>query len=1509
VTKACVPNIQINNEIQNGRKTMKKIQLVIAVAGAMVLSALAVPASAATQDQINQAITNGLVWLVSQQNSNGSWGSSYPVAYTSFAVAKLEDRAFELGYASPFDDAYPYKTNVINGLNYLFSQASTNTTTKGICFNRGSGQETYCTGIGMMAIAASKAPTNIVNVSNNVVNGMTYKAVLQLIVNHFAGGQNPDGGWRYSALSGSSDNSNTGYAVMGLRYAESPLYGFECVIPATLKAALSTNWINAIQDNSSDSNDGGGGYTSGLSGVNLLETGNLLFEMSFVGDNTLTQRVQRAIGYIQTNWNDNNENPGWRPHQYQAMDCMMEGFTSLNITGITIGGINVDWFANFSDAIVASQQSDGSWPADGFGDAMLSTEWALLVLEKVSPRDPLQITPATGFSACGPVGGPFTITNEIFTLTDIGTAPLNWSLANASSWLDASLGGGTLAVGETTNATVCLNSNAYSLPTGIYTATVWFTNLSDGVVQSRQFILTVSGPPIITCPGNITVTITNPAGAVVNYNVTVSGGCPLITTNCVPPSGSLFPMGTTTVNCSATDACGRSNSCNFTVTVSPLPLSITCPSNIAVTTANPSGAVVNYTVTVSGGCRPIITNCVPPSGSLFPMGTTTVNCSATDACGQSNSCSFTVTVSLLPLNVTCPGNIIMTTTSPNGTVFNYTVLISGGCPPYTTNSVPPSGSIFPIGTTNVSWSVTDACGQSNSCSFTVMVVLVSSLSISNVIQSGLTWLVSQQDSDGSWQGSNGYTPVAHTGFAVLKLEEHAFELGYVSPFDDAYQYKTNVINGLNYLFSQAGVPEAYGTGTGICFDQGGYDETRDTGIAMMAIAASRAPTNMVNVTNSIVNGMTYQAVMQSTVDYLAWSQQSEGGWLSSSYPDGVPPDNSNTGYAVLGLYYAESPVYGFACVVPPKLTAELSTNWINAIQVNGGADDGGSCSWHYLSAETNLLYTGNLLFEMSFVGDDTSVPRVQRAIAYIGRNWDDNNEDPGWRPHNYLAMDSLMEGFGTLGITNITVNGISVDWFADFANAIVASQQSDGSWPADSYNGDAILSTELALLVLEKVSPLVDPLRITPATGFTATGPVGGPFTPTNENFTLTNTGTNSLSWTLVNTSVWCNASPGGGTLEAGGTTNVTVSLNTNARSLAAGVYSASVWFTDLNDNVGQSRQFTLAVGPALAIQKATPALRIFAGDNTDINHREELATADQDKSWVGAASASHPTRYSFTLLSYPSNINQTHIFLIPLNFLGDWQWPYGDNHVDYDYASNLVRLVLNPGPNTGSIVACVQWKTNLANAKPNQTALTFTNAGTVGTWTLEFDSDNSGKVTGPDGTNHAFTIADPNVTTDFGGPMVAYFGLQPNGTAGIGQYEDWASILITNVVGGSVAEDFTKYTSRNLSYVWTAMETLPSIVVVSTNDFPEYWVTWTPPTDGFDIGSKTNLLQTGPWISPQFYSGYFDNSPPYGAAQQFGQKMWVLLPEDDLPTADGFPGGPLAPTAVFVLSTNVFYP
>ncbi len=124
------------------------------------------------------------------------------------------------------------------------------------------------------------------------------------------------------------------------------------------------------------------------------------------------------------------------------------------------------------------------------------------------------------------------------------------------------------------------------------------------------------------------------------------------------------------------------------------------------------------------------------------------------------------------------------------------------------------------------------------------------------------------------------------------------------------------------------------------------------------------------------------------------------------------------------------------------------------------------------------------------------------------------------------------------------------------------------------------------------INALVNPeaLTITPQAGFASSGGVGGPFTITSLSLTLTNSGTNTLTWSMINTSLWLTASPSGGTLTPGGASaTVTASLNSVASNLLVGSYSATLWFTNLNDNVGQSRQFALSIlSPPTITQQPT---------------------------------------------------------------------------------------------------------------------------------------------------------------------------------------------------------------------------------------------------------------------------------------------------------------------------------
>ena len=177
----------------------------------------------------------------------------------------------------------------------------------------------------------------------------------------------------------------------------------------------------------------------------------------------------------------------------------------------------------------------------------------------------------------------------------------------------------------------------------------------------------------ITCPANVTQSNDpDQCGAVVNYPPpTTSGVCAAPT--CSPASGSFFPVGTTTVTCTTTGP--PELTCTFTVTVvDTQPPTITCPANVTSVTnqdcaAAGGGACVVVTFpdpTAADNCPGVTVACVPPSGTCLPPGVTTVTCTATDASGNTATCSFTVTVFDVALQDDSDPSIVLLWNSATG---------------------------------------------------------------------------------------------------------------------------------------------------------------------------------------------------------------------------------------------------------------------------------------------------------------------------------------------------------------------------------------------------------------------------------------------------------------------------------------------------------------------------------------------------------------------------------------------------------------------------------------------------------------------------------------------------------------------------------------------------------------------------------------------------------------------------------------------------------------------------
>lgn len=351
---------------------------------------------------------------------------------------------------------------------------------------------------------------------------------------------------------------------------------------------------------------------------------------------------------------------------------------------------------------------------------------------------------------------------------------------------------------------------------------------------------------------------------------------------------------------------------------------------------------------------------------------------------------------------------------------------------------------------------------------------------------GLAWLVQQQNGDGSW-GNN--VKMATTGFAVLKIETYAWEIGQ-SAFSDAFVYKPQLIAGLNFLFRNAqlvpiraqthGNPDSNGNGNGIQWSSLVYEDA----ISTMAVAAGAEPNQIVNEPGSPLNGKTFMEVVTDASDYMFMAQSdasqsssgscSRGGWRYSAFDNNNSVgDNSVTQWATLALEYSRHPQYRYQIPTPDWVNVELR-DWVTCIQNHGGGQTDGASGYTSPGEILNAYKTGALIQQMSFLGDNPNGPDVAAAVNFLGRVWDDTS-GVGWKRNgtsDYLAMYSIMKGMESMAITDIG----AVNWYRQFCDQLKAEQQPNGSWLASQWERDntgagALNSTEWALLVLERAAP------------------------------------------------------------------------------------------------------------------------------------------------------------------------------------------------------------------------------------------------------------------------------------------------------------------------------------------------------------------------------------------------------------------------------------------------------
>ena len=269
----------------------------------------------------------------------------------------------------------------------------------------------------------------------------------------------------------------------------------------------------------------------------------------------------------------------------------------------------------------------------------------------------------------------------------------------------------------------CLPASGTTFSLGNTTITCTATDSNGNSAIPTTFIVHVvdTTAPVIAAHADVTVEATSASGAVVSYTspttsdiVDGSG-----TASCSPVSGSTFALGNTTVTCNATDSNGNSAiPTTFVVHVVDTTAPVIAPhADVFVAATSAAGAVVNYTSPATSDAvdGAGTASCSPAPGSLFPIGDTTVTCTASDS---HNNVATSTTFVVHVVDTAAPvidGHLDETVeaTSAAGAIATYTSPATSDAVdgPGVANCTPVSGSFFAFGDTTVTCTATDSNGN------------------------------------------------------------------------------------------------------------------------------------------------------------------------------------------------------------------------------------------------------------------------------------------------------------------------------------------------------------------------------------------------------------------------------------------------------------------------------------------------------------------------------------------------------------------------------------------------------------------------------------------------------------------------------------------------------------------------------------------------------------------------------------------------------------------------------
>lgn len=359
--------------------------------------------------------------------------------------------------------------------------------------------------------------------------------------------------------------------------------------------------------------------------------------------------------------------------------------------------------------------------------------------------------------------------------------------------------------------------------------------------------------------------------------------------------------------------------------------------------------------------------------------------------------------------------------------------------------------------------------------------------VNMAIDQGLWWLHTNMQRQQYQAGAPGYEqlygywgdsyPLPATCIAVDALQLHGSK---ANMDNDRDPYVDTVRRGLNYILSNvhsfpidvetAGNPDTNGNGIGLVANHNStLQDNRQTyigGICMAALASTGTPNRVAEVGNENVYKRTYQAIVQDMVDFFAWGQNDSssgtdsGGWRY--YANSGDSDMSTAQWPPLAMVAAKE---NMGAIIPAFVLSEVEP-FLDRYQNTDKTDDNGAFAYDSGQNIYNITKAAAGIIIHRFLNTPVTDPRVQRALGFIYRHW--NDAGTSW---DYTALHG--NSYGMYGVMKAMrlyepdisqipeydynaerQTGMSFDWYytpagqtqKGLASYLVTTQAPEGVW-------------------------------------------------------------------------------------------------------------------------------------------------------------------------------------------------------------------------------------------------------------------------------------------------------------------------------------------------------------------------------------------------------------------------------------------------------------------------------